>query len=616
MLKRTRSSHLQLWLLAILLSASEGARLEVTRQPVGNTRKGFPLAQQPKIEILLGSVDEILPAGVGTVDSFGQKIDAPLHRQGATRVIDVTKFSQVDISFGSNPVGARFAGGLSKLSGNMVLGVAEFSDIEITAGGVGFTLIFTVVDGNGQSLTVESDPFDCGGREARLVIVQQPMLVQDGLKAVPGRPVHMTPAILNVVDQYSRILTDANPLITASFFVDPSSTSYASEDGVDKVKAHFSDSSVPAVRAVAGVATMNQLFLSRAVTEHEKELPLYLQETKSTKFQLRFSSPSFPDVISEEFETMPLLKVDRQPVHDHTRVVSKTCTGTYTGCTVHLSNYLNTCQDLGGYLDKNRDTCAVWAANPEWCLKQPHLMQQYANLEGVHPGMACCVCGGGNTTDTLEKLQTAHLYVDVACTDLDGPDEVVTSVHVANRKLTPRQDFSTGPWVGCGFAGCRDQCDTNMRNVVSKLNVKDDIGSYDSVTKVYKSMGLPLRVNVSLSDKVNICPCDGQPLKMTVRLVVTWSQTAKQQRSPMPQQPRLLLLNADGSKYTLRRKYVSVTFATSVQNEAGFFNAFDAATAFGNPAGALLLGNTRVLSEAGVAQVLSLLAVLAQKYTY
>jgi hypothetical protein len=103
---------------------------------------------------------------------------------------------------------------------------------------------------------------------------------------------------------------------------------------------------------------------------------------------------------------------------------------------------------------------------------------------------------------------------------------------------------------------------------------------------------------------------------MTVRLVVTWSQTAKQQRSPMPQQPRLLLLNADGSRYTLRRKYVSVTFATSVQNEAGVFNAFDAATAFGNPAGALLLGNTRVLSEAGVAQVLSLLAVLVQKHKY
>ncbi len=115
---------------------------------------------------------------------------------------------------------------------------------------------------------------------------------------------------------------------------------------------------------------------------------------------------------------------------------------------------------------------------------------------------------------------------------MDGPGEVVTHVSVGDRRLRPAVEFETGPWEGCGFAGCREQCDTNMRRVVSGLDVKDDIGSYDTVTKIYSSTGPPLRVKVAISDKVNICPCDNSPLKVTVRLVLTYSQTPEEQGRP------------------------------------------------------------------------------------
>lgn len=436
---------------------------------------------------------------------------------------DVTIFNAVNVTFGTNPVGATFAGGGSQLQVDMVQGVVDFSDIQIMKGGSGFTLRFSVADAHGDVLEVESDPFHCGGQEARLAIVQQPILTLEGSRS------RMTPPIIHVVDPYSKRLELANPVINVGMFYNPGDAGLGA--------------SQTAVRASKGVAVVDQVYLSRAATEVESDLPQHLLDTKSTKNRLRISSPGFPDVISEDFETLPLLSIEDQPVSDLSRVVTRTCSGNSSGCLVVVSGYLNT--------------------NPDGTVK--------------------------------DKLQTAHLHVDIACTDLDGPDEFVTSVAVGNRKLQPGVQFETGPWDECGFAGCREQCDSNMRRVVSGLNVKDDVGSYDPVTRLYKSMGAPLRVHVAITDKVNICNCDGQPLKIKVQLVVTYAQAAEDQGSPMRQQPRVLLLNADGTLYTLRQKYVMVTYATDGADP------FDAISAFGNPSGAQLTGNTRVLSKDGVA---------------
>ena len=515
-----------LGLLAMWVAGAASARLEVMRQPVGNTRKGFALEQQPRVQVVLDTVEELTPLGEGTVNSIGGKVRAPLQRHAGEmpNIVDVTVSNTLRVTFGSNPVGATFAGGVAELNVKMVKGVADFSDIQIMQGGAGFTLSFAVHDAHGRMLTVESAPFHCGGQEARLVIVQQPILT------VEGATTRMTPPILHVVDAYSKRLEFANPVITVSMFASPGS-------------AGFSAASHTAVHASQGTVTVDQAFLTAAATELETEVPVHLADRLSTKNKLRFSSPGFPDVISADFETLPVVAVGQQPISDHSRTLTSTCTGNFTGCSVHLSNYLRNISD-----------------------------------------------------GTLEKLQTAHLHVDIACTDLDGPDEFVTAVTVGSRLLTPGLHFSTGPWEGCGFAGCRDECDTNMRRVVSGLNVKDDIGTYDSVTKIYKSIGQSLRVHVSITDKVNICPCDGQPLKIMAQLIVTYSQAPEEQGSTLRQQPRVLLLNADGSLYTLRQKFVSVTFATEGTDP------FDAVSAFGNPAGALLLGNTRVLSEQGVVQ--------------
>ena len=517
----------RLWLLAAWLAAAAGARLEVTRQPKGNTRKGYVLAQQPRVQIVLDDVAELTPSGRGTVNSLGGKIEAPLNRNGMDATsIDVINSNEVVVSFGSNPVGAMFlgrgprssiggTGAVSELRMRLVQGVADFSDIQVTTGGVGFTLVFSVRDSQGNVITAESDPFDCGGQEARLRIAQQPILTVEGATS------KMTPPVIHVVDQYGHRLINANTQVTVSMFYSPSGTG-------------FSDKSVTSVQAVAGVATMDAVFLSHACTEIEPEEPEHLHDTKSTKYSLRFQAPGFTDVVSDDFETLPLLNVALQPATDHTRNVSATCSGTFEGCQVFLSNYLQ------------------------------------------------------NQTDgKLNKLQTARLYVDVSCTDLDGPDEYVTGVRVGTRTLKSGEEFTPGPWEECAFAGCRHQCATNMRRVVSGLDVKYQIGSDDPVTDLYQSKGEQLAVHVSITDKVNICQCPphNHPLRMTATLVVTFSQAPDEQGTPMPRQPRISLFNADGSLYILRRKFVAVAFAPGR-----------------NPSGALLTGNTRLLSQNGMVQ--------------
>jgi len=538
-------------LLAVWVAAAAGARLEVSRQPVGNARKGLPLSQQPQVRVVLDAVEDLVPAGAGTVNGAGGSVRAPLHRAQAPRppTVDVTNTNTVTVSFGTNPVGATFAGGVSELHVKMVQGVADM-DIQVMQGGAGFTLKFSVQDASGHMLSVESSPFDCGGQEARLVLRQQPILTSEGAEA------RMTPAIVEVVDQYSKRLELANPMVTVSLFANPAGAS-------------FSASSQTSVRAVQGVATVDKAFLTRAATELEPGVPEHLEQSMSTKFRLRFSSPGFPDVISDDFETLPLVAVDNQPISDHTRTVTSTCSGVAMGnetsCMLHVSDYL---QDY----PRASAECQM-ASKPAGCA-----------APWASPADDACVEW---YQKCLDKLQTAHLHVDVACTDLDGPDEYVTSVSVGARHLRPGVDFETGPWEGCGFAGCREQCDTNTRRVVSGLDVKDDVGSYHSLTQLYSSSGPPLKVQVAISGKVNICPCDGTPLKVTVRLVLTYSQAPEEQGRPLRQQPRLLLLNGDRSLYTHRQKFVSVAFAA-------------------NPSGAVLAGTTRILSADGVAQFTNL----------
>ena len=523
-MSRQRARSLCIWLMAAWVTAVAGARLELIRQPVGNGRKGFPLETQPRIEVVLDAVDELTPAGHGTTNSLGGVVLAPMHRITSTApsTRDVTNFNEVVVQFGRNPTGATFAGGASHLRVKLEQGVFDFSDhpIDILQGGADFTLSFSVHTSLGEVVTTESKPFNCGGQEARLVIVQQPILTVEGANST------MTPPILHVVDSYERLLEQANPVVTVSLFYNPGDT-------------EFSRSSETSVQASNGTVLMDNVFLTRACTEIEEEVPAHLRVTRSTKYKLRFQSPGFPDVISEEFETLPILKIQTQPLSNHQRTVQSMCVGNFSGCSVFLSDYL-------------RDQMQIFKSQP---------------------------------SIALEKLQTALLHVDVSCTDLDGPGEYVTAVKVGNRQLKPGVEFTTGPWEECGFAGCRGQCDTNLRSVVSHLDVKNDLGTYDSVTNIYTSQGSPLLVHVALTDKVNICPCGGQPLKMFVKLDITYSQAPEEQGHEMPQQPRLLLLNADGTPYTLRRKIVRVHFAPG-----------------GNPAGAELAGNTALMSEGGVVE--------------
>jgi hypothetical protein len=534
------------FLLAVWVAAAAGARLEVSRQPVGNELKGFALAQQPQVRVVLDAVDDLVPEGAGTVNSAGGSISAPLHREKAPVSVDVTNFNTVTVSFGNNPVGATFAGGVNELRVKMVQGVADM-DIHVMQGGAGFTLKFSVQDVKGGMLSVESDPFDCGGQEARLVLRQQPVLNSEGSTA------NMTAAIIDVVDQYSRRLELANPVVSVSLFTNP-------------VGASLSNSSRTSVRADKGVAILDKMFLTRAVTQLEPGVPQHLEQTLSTKFRLRFSSPGFQDVISGDFETLPLIAFDQQPISDHSRTVTSTCHGVVmkneTSCMLNFSNYLKD-------FPRSSSECMM-EKKPPGCSAHPIAT---AHAPACRKWFRQC----------LDKLQTAHLHVDVACTDMDGPGEVVTHVSVGDRRLRPAVEFETGPWEGCGFAGCREQCDTNMRRVVSGLDVKDDIGSYDTITKIYSSTGPPLRVQVAISDKVNICPCDASPLKVTVRLVLTYSQAPEEQGKPLRQQPRVLLLNGDGSLYSHRQKFVSVNFAS-------------------NPSGTVLAGTTRILSTGGIAQ--------------
>lgn len=182
----------------------------------------------------------------------------------------------------------------------------------------------------------------------------------------------------------------------------------------------------------------------------------------------------------------------------------------------------------------------------------------------------------------LEKIQSALLDIRIGCTDLDGAGEMVELLQVGGRTV-PTEDYMSGPWEGCAFAGCRLECGQNFRSVSSGLDVKGDLGTIDPVSGVFITSDAPLPVHVALSRKVDICPCNGTVLNIEVTLTITYSIMRLEQGAPLVIQPRILLQNVAAELYTLHAKAVSVEILV-------------------NPSHALLTGSTTVLSQNGVAQ--------------
>jgi hypothetical protein len=61
------------------------------------------------------------------------------------------------------------------------------------------------------------------------------------------------------------------------------------------------------------------------------------------------------------------------------------------------TNSTKCCQDMRGFVDSQGHGCDAWAKNPTWCEGSPEdgkfdPPSDYANEDGIDPGMACCVC--------------------------------------------------------------------------------------------------------------------------------------------------------------------------------------------------------------------------------
>ena len=61
------------------------------------------------------------------------------------------------------------------------------------------------------------------------------------------------------------------------------------------------------------------------------------------------------------------------------------------------TNSTKSCQDMRGFVDSEGQGCDAWAKNPTWCEGSPEdgkfdPPSEYANEDGIDPGMACCVC--------------------------------------------------------------------------------------------------------------------------------------------------------------------------------------------------------------------------------
>jgi cysteine-rich repeat protein len=61
------------------------------------------------------------------------------------------------------------------------------------------------------------------------------------------------------------------------------------------------------------------------------------------------------------------------------------------------TNSTKSCQDMRGFVDSQGHGCDAWAKNPTWCEGSPEdgkfdPPSDYANEDGIDPGMACCEC--------------------------------------------------------------------------------------------------------------------------------------------------------------------------------------------------------------------------------
>jgi hypothetical protein len=94
------------------------------------------------------------------------------------------------------------------------------------------------------------------------------------------------------------------------------------------------------------------------------------------------------------------------------------------GCcqTTEWSNRSGQCQDQTGFLDIYGDGCEQWATKPDDCnplkCSDPENCDPeygdavyYKNTDGVHAGIACCVCGGGGGGMCRASSQSGELML-------------------------------------------------------------------------------------------------------------------------------------------------------------------------------------------------------------
>ncbi|EKX34152.1 hypothetical protein GUITHDRAFT_147408 [Guillardia theta CCMP2712] len=489
MFKQLQSSLLLALILYTCLTPSRGSRIAIIQQPMGNVLKGRALAQQPELQVVLSSTSEL---SVGTPRQ--SYVSLALN---AGETLDVNNNNVMIVSIFQNPVGANFSTGSNKITVTLKEGAFKFTDLLILQGGTGFRLKFETHDSYGNLIAVESDLFDCGGQDARMHIAQQPTL------NVFGSSQPWIPPVLEILDGTGRNLLLAEPEISVSIFSGPKG-------------ANFSSDSLLSVRASQGRAAFESLWVTKAATLLDPRITSYLEPVVNVFYVLKFSSPGYVDVYSSEFEVLPILAVEREPVSDHEKVVTSKCSGPVSGCYINFTDY------LGMYTELN-----------------------------------------GSASSSAWKLQSAKLSVSVSCTDLDGPGEYVSYVTVGSRMLQRGIEYTPGPWAGCAFAGCRSQCASNTRLVVSDLDVLSDLGHIDASAQLYVSDGRKLSVKLALTDAVNVCECDGSLLVANATLRFTYSISQYEQDLPLRQQPVISLRNGDGTLYGLMPLIVSVNLSYS-----------------------------------------------------
>jgi hypothetical protein len=256
----------------------------------------------------------------------------------------------------------------------------------------------------------------------------------------------------------------------------------------------FADGSVTVQRARGGMATFDSLWVTRAATRNEPGAsastgPRGYEEV----YSLEFSAAGFAPVESAQFDVTPLIQVMTQPLSDMEITAPPVlCEGSsIEGCTAAISGYLP-----AGHV-----------------------------------------------------VRRALLDLEVSCTDFDSPGEAVASVLLGGI-MVPRGGYQPGPWPGCGFAGCRGECDSNMRHVLSGYDVSHMIGQVNPRTGIYSTDGRDLTIAMTANSSVNICPCDnGAQLRAKATLRITVSERV--QGVPLSTQPRLSLTNGDGTPYMM-----------------------------------------------------------------